>query len=65
MSTCETCKWWGSPYLKEVFRPCKNPKTDDDLEQNENGAKVNDEERRGMAWLSTGPKFCCIHWESR
>lgn len=74
MNTCDTCKWWASATAgppvatgklswgksMDGMTTCENPKLD---ELPLHGIVTQDDSP--ATGFYTGPKFGCIHWESK
>ncbi len=64
MNTCDTCKHWEKvPQLQgeRLSGKCSHPKVSANGLQFEDGA----EDCEGYGGIYTGPKFGCIHWETK
>lgn len=74
MNTCDMCKFWEQFVFEgriiEGEHSCSNPKIIDDTSSNAFPRVLTDQlvacscDYR-PATINTGPKFGCIHWESK
>lgn len=69
MNTCDTCKWWDrQSYSVDppfVGRKCFSPLFEDSGSGNPEGSVTQSGMDAGYVELLTGPKFGCIHHESK
>lgn len=65
MNTCDTCKWWRKEQDRDGFtdRECENPKIGY-FSKGEDACICHDAEGYS-GYITTGPKFGCIHWEAK
>lgn len=71
MNTCDTCKWWGNK--KEAYsdtgsdniKPCGSPCIDTDYTGEDCAEVENNGHQDERSFFITGPKFGCVHHESK
>jgi len=67
MSTCDMCKWWGvapqRPYSYGNNKVCAHIVRDGDIVYDASVSPIHD--NNYLSDLFTGPKFGCVHWESK
>lgn len=63
IGTCKECKWMGKAQSKHFSNECAHPENRQG-EESISGANPS-ENLGGRCFISPGPDFGCIHWESK